>query len=124
MILTFLTLMSQTIANLFSGEWEIILVLNIIVGLSWVVLFAGLFIELRQGKNGVTRGLYHVVGAVLHQQLFSIVGTAYIIQGKPVESLGDWRLFSILHILAAIAYSIFEVIRHVVQRAHENNETD
>lgn len=124
-ILTFIAAMGQFIIAVFSGEWEIIFILNLLITIGLVALVAGLFIELRQGKNGVTRGLFHVVLAFLHQQIWSTAGTLFVItqQGDVIQSLAHWRLATQAHILAASGYSIYEVIRYVIKRAYHGNNS-
>jgi len=123
MILTFLTFVSQIIATIFEGEWPIILVLNSMVFLGMLALLIGLLIGLWQGQNGITRGLTWVMAAFLHERAYSLAAQLFIIQGKDLSSLGDWRLATLIIMLIASAYSIFEVIRHVVQRTHNGDET-
>ena len=122
-ILTFLTFMGQIIATIFEGEWPIILVLNSMVFLGMLALLIGLLIGLWQGQNGITRGLTWVMAAFLHERAYSLAAQLFIIQGKDLSSLGDWRLATLIIMLIASAYSIFEVIRHVVQRTHNGDET-
>ena len=121
--LTFLTFVSQIIATIFEGEWPIILVLNSMVFLGMLALLIGLLIGLWQGQNGITRGLTWVMAAFLHERAYSLAAQLFIIQGKDLSSLGDWRLATLIIMLIASAYSIFEVIRHVVQRTHNGDET-
>ena len=123
-ILTFLTFMGQIIANIFAGEWTVILVLNFIVFLGLLALFVGLCIGIWQGQNGITRGLAVVAASFLHERAYLLVVQSYIIQGKDVLSLGEWRLATVIIILIAGAYSIYEVIRHVIQSAHSGDEVN
>ena len=123
MILTFLTFVSQIIYNIFDGEWPVIIVLNSIVFLGMLALLIGLCIGLWQGQNGITRGLAWSVAAFLHERAYLLVGQSYIIQGKNIADLGDWRLATLIIVILAGAYSIFEVVRHVIHQAHGDNET-
>ena len=113
--------MSQIIATIFEGEWPIILVLNSIVFLGMLALLIGLLIGLWQGQNGITRGLTWVMAAFLHERAYLLVAQSYIIQGNNITDLGDWRLATLIIIILAGAYSIFEVIRHVIHQAHSDD---
>jgi len=59
----------------------------------------------------------------LHERAYLLVAQSYIIQGNNITDLGDWRLATLIIIILAGAYSIFEVIRHVIHQAHGNNKT-
>ena len=132
MILTFLTFASQipkgdcetlVIYNIFEGEWPIILVLNSIVFLGILALLIGLCIGLWQGQNGITRGLAWSVAAFLHERAYLLVAQSYVIQGRNVADLGDWRLATLIIVILAGAYSIYEVVRYVIHQAHSGKST-
>ena len=122
-ILIFLTFVSQIIANIFEGEWSVILFLTFLVFLCFVALMVGLLISLWRGINGITRGMTCVVLALVIERLYLLVAQSYIIRGEDVATLADWRLGTLVIILGAIGYNIFEVIRHVIHQAHSNNST-
>ena len=108
--------------NIFNGQWTVILVLNSIVFLGMMVLLIGLCISIWQGQNGMTKGMAAVVAAFLHERAYLLVGQTYIIEGKDVTTLGDWRLATLIIIILAGVYNIYEVFRHVINK--NGDETD
>ena len=107
--------MGQIILNLFSGEWTVIFILTIIIFLALLMLLVGLCIGIYQGQNGMTKGMAAVVAAFLLERAYLLVAQSYVIHSKEISTLGGWRLLTIILMLLAFAYCIYEVIRNVVR---------